>query len=682
MGRNHPLPCREGVEGNKKLALGRHDSLVESIVIILPLILGLILSGLVTAPRIGAALAASQTPDFTVTARPSMVTVYAGQLANSTVVVSSINGFSGMISLQASISSIVGSSTPVNLNPSAFNLNGGENQTSTLTVPTTVQGWFNYTVTVAATSGQLSHSVVIVIQVVSFNIQTWGGATLAVYPGLTVRSGVRLFSYNGFQGNVTLSTSVIPRPVANGPDVTLSRTQLFLPRNGDEGSEVTVSTLTSTPEDSYTITVTATSGSFLSSTTISLTVSSKLTPDFVFIATYTGITVNAGALGQLQLTLISQNGFAGYIRLAGQVSPVLVHGPTVSFSSVNVTLAGSGMASSVLNVQSVFYAPQQTYSLSISATSGTLSHSLQVTLQIIEPLFFLSATPNSLVIQAGDPASALVTPSTLSMSGLVNLSATILPAIPKGPKILLSSTALIVNRVYAEASTLTVYTNASTPLGRYHVNVTGTSYGGVYWIDLNVTVIPQAARGYLFYEVQYVGLPYPGGQTTLLNNFTDRGNVPMRITSLSFATDFGTFNESSGLPLELRPGETRTLGLTMSIPLKTASGNHTIIATVKWEYYDPQTSRWVVSNPVVLSGQLPIALLPPSPPQGPPPKYYPTTKNVPFILRSILSRAMAQVTNLLRGIPTTGGLLLSGVAIYISSLIMAIAIMYHEKRRK
>jgi len=620
----------------------------------------------------------SPSPDFSIVIEPTQLTVEAGFSASSTISISSQNGFSGSISLQASDSSILGVNIlSFKLNPSTLSLRSGETKTSILTLSPTSSEIFNFSINVTGTSGSLSHSASLLAQVVSFGIGPWGGANLGVYPGLSITGGVQLYSYNGFQGNVTLSLTVSPT-VTNGPIITLSSIQVFLPRNEQAGADLSISTSPDTPGGNYTIGITATQGQLSVSTTIIVEVSSNLIPDFVLWQYYNYMTVHAGTPGSLDLTFFSEFGFVANLVLSASIDPVVGDGPRISFASPNVTLVGSGSEASEMVVYTDQFTPEQTYSVTITAMGGGVSHYLRNSLQIIDPWYTLSAQPASLTVEQGSNSSALVTEGSPDrFFGNISMNATVSPNQTNGLSISFNPGSFYSEGFYVGSTTLIAHAGPSTPLGTYTVSVTGTSGPTLYMFTITVTVIPPSPRGYLFYAAGYEGLAYPGGTTTLLNNFTDAGNVPMRVTGLSFATNFGTFDESTNLPLQLRPGESSVLRFVISIPSGTTPGNHAIIVTVKWEYYNPQLSQWIGANPLTVTGNLPIDQTPSPPPptesQQPTPPIFPIPSVDPGMLRDFLL--------LVAGVaPGTWSIIEMAGALYIGLVLIAVLVLVSRER--
>src|SRR3989454_1369847 len=95
----------------------------------------------------------SNPSSFSVSANPTTLTTQAGSSAISTVTVTSLNGFTGTVSLSTNVSP---SGLSASLSPSSIILTSGGTGTSTLTANSTTTG--TYTVTVVATGGLASQT--------------------------------------------------------------------------------------------------------------------------------------------------------------------------------------------------------------------------------------------------------------------------------------------------------------------------------------------------------------------------------------------------------------------------------------------------------------------------------------------------------------------------------------------
>ena len=113
-----------------------------------------------------ASFVGSATPDFLVTAQPTSLTIRAGSSTTSLVSVTSLNGFTGTVSLSGIVSPLLKHGPRATLSSTSVTLSSGGSGSSTLTVNTgrnTPTG--SYSVTVTGVSGSISHSVTVAVSV-------------------------------------------------------------------------------------------------------------------------------------------------------------------------------------------------------------------------------------------------------------------------------------------------------------------------------------------------------------------------------------------------------------------------------------------------------------------------------------------------------------------------------------
>ncbi|HZR29036.1 MAG TPA: hypothetical protein VFA71_09660 [Terriglobales bacterium] len=184
-------------------------------------------------------------------------------------------------------------------------------------------------------------------------------------PGGSTSYTVNVSSTGGFNGAVGLSVSGLP----SGATGTLNPTSV----NGGSGpSTLSVSTSSSTPDGTYTLTVTGTSGSLTNTTSTTLVVHTPPAKDFSLSASPSTQTVIAGASANYAVTVSALNGFTGAVSLSAASSPA---GVTLNLNPASVT--GSG--SSTLSAST---ATPGTYTITITGSSGSLSHSAMVNLTV------------------------------------------------------------------------------------------------------------------------------------------------------------------------------------------------------------------------------------------------------------------------------------------------------------
>ncbi|HYM78292.1 MAG TPA: hypothetical protein VE377_20130 [Candidatus Dormibacteraeota bacterium] len=214
------------------------------------------------------------TPDFSVAASPSSVTVTQGSNGTSTITVTSLNGFNSATTLSASglPSGVTAAFSPNPVTPPA---NGNVTSTLTLTASSTATTG-TATVTITGTSGSTTHTTTVSLTV---NAAAQPNFTIGASPSsVTVTQGgngtstITITSQNSFNSATALSASGLP----SGVTAAFSPTSVTPPANGSSTSTLTLTASATATTGTATVTVTGTSGTLTHSTTISLTVNSSV----------------------------------------------------------------------------------------------------------------------------------------------------------------------------------------------------------------------------------------------------------------------------------------------------------------------------------------------------------------------------------------------------------------------
>jgi len=233
-------------------------------------------------PLTGWRITNSSTPDLSITANPSSLSIQQGSSSTSLVTVHSLGSFSGTVTLAAGTSPAIANTTTVSLNPTSVALSPGGSATSTLTVQTshsTPAG--SYNLNVKATSGSLvrilTMSLVVTTPPPDFTISA-SPTSMTVPVGSSGTTTITLSSLYNFVGTVNLAASVTPADITSSlslvdPTTSFSPVSVFLAANGTGASTMTVSSSLLTTPGTYTITVTANSGTISHSATVTVTVS-------------------------------------------------------------------------------------------------------------------------------------------------------------------------------------------------------------------------------------------------------------------------------------------------------------------------------------------------------------------------------------------------------------------------
>jgi uncharacterized membrane protein len=127
--------------------------------------------------------------------------------------------------------------------------------------------------------------------------------------------------------------------------------------------------MSNTPAGSYTLTLTGTSASLSHSTTVTLVVNA----DFSLSASPTSRTISRGQSATYTITIKALNGFTGPVSFSVSGFP---SGSTVGFNP------NPAATSSVLTVTTVGGTPAGRYTLTISGTGGSTTHTVRVTLVV------------------------------------------------------------------------------------------------------------------------------------------------------------------------------------------------------------------------------------------------------------------------------------------------------------
>lgn len=296
--------------------------------------------------------------------------------------------------------------------------------------------------------------------------------SLAASPGsVTVVAGnsasftATVAPINGFTASVGLSVSGLPS----------GATSSFNPSSvsgGSGSSTLTVATSSSTPPGNYTLTITGTSGS--TSHTASVTLIVNAPPDFSLAASPGSQTVIIGNGASYTVNVGALNGFSGTVTLSVSGAPA---GVTAALNPISV----SGSGSSTLSVSTSSTAATGTYTLTITGTSGSLTHSKNVTLVVSD--FSLSVCSSPLTVVAGSSATCTVTVNPVnSYAGMVSLSAS---GLPSGGTASFNPASIGGG---SGSSTLTVSAASTTTPGSYTTTIKGTDSNGILSHSTTITL--------------------------------------------------------------------------------------------------------------------------------------------------------------------------------------------------
>jgi len=270
---------------------------------------------------------------------------------------------------------------------------------------------------------------------------------LSIAPGASASTTITVQDVDGFTGNVNLTISGLPSGVAAS----------FVPNPTTQTSLLALSVGSSALRGSYLLTVIGVSGSATATTTIALQVNA---PGFSIFPSPAQPQIYVGSSGSTTIALTDYAGFAANVNLA--VTSMLPAGVTASW--VGNPTAGT----SLLTLTADDSATPGISVVTITGTSGSLTATTNVELQVLKPELILNISPIPSFIAQGSSDTATVTlvPEG-NFSEPVTLTAATLPA---------GVTALFGTNPVTETSLLTMTASASAPLGTFLAQIGGYSF--------------------------------------------------------------------------------------------------------------------------------------------------------------------------------------------------------------
>lgn len=293
-------------------------------------------------------------------------------------------------------------------------------------------------------------------------------------PGGSVSITATLQPLYGFTGDVIVSASDLP------PGITPSYNPVLVP-GGSGSTTITLTAATTVPLGTYSVTISGNSGSITHSSTLPLLVNSS-------VGDWTSATLQAAhnlAPGQ-GATYVFQtapiNGFTG------DVTPTVSGLPPGATATFTPPLIAGGKGGTYLDLHTSSSTPQPAiYTLTVTGTSGILTHSAQVYLGVNSAKGDFTGTiaPSQATTPAGGsvtytlnatPFSGGAGDVSLTVSGLPSgASATFTPASIPGS---------------SGSSTLKIITSTGTPPGSYGFTVLSEGIGVAHLEGATLVVTP------------------------------------------------------------------------------------------------------------------------------------------------------------------------------------------------
>ena len=471
-------------------------------------------------------------PDFTITASVPAA-IGAGQSTTTTITLTALNGFAGTITLTDSVPNglICGSMSTTTITGSG---------SASISCNAVNPG--GYTLTITATSGSLTHSRTVTFTFQDFTLSA--SSPSAVSPGSSTSSTVTLTALNGFSGTISIAVSSSAGLSCNSPSPgTVS------------GSGTASVSCTSTSQGVYTATMTATSGSLTHAATATFTFGTP--PDFT-IGASSPSPLNVGSSTSTTITISLINGLTSPVSLTDSVPSGLNCGPmsTTSFSSSGTAIVSCSSLSA------------STYTLRITGTSGSLTHTVSAVLTFQD--FGLTADQSSLAINSGEQGTSTVSLNRLNGFGS---QVTLTISTPQALTVSLSRASL----TGTQSSTLTA---SSTTPGSYSIVVSGTSGSLTRTITILVTVgggivLPPPAMTVPGAQTANVGKTL---QFTISASDQNGGTYPVTLTASGLVKNMA-FDPATGV-FTFTPDQSQ-VGQTFNVNFTATYGDNPPVSTTR-----------------------------------------------------------------------------------------------------
>jgi len=412
------------------------------------------------------------TPDFDIYACPSYEYVLAGSSVNSMIRLYSEGRFNGTIALTATFPA----GWTANLAPSSVQIKYNASASSTLTtaVPSNAASG-KYTVNITGTSGSLTHEISVTILVISpdFDIYacpTWQSALA----GSTISSVIRLNPDARFNGTISLTATNTA-----GWTTTLNPTSVQIKYNESATSTLNTIIPSNAAPGKYTITVTGTSGALTHKANVTIQV---ITPDFDIYACPQYQYAFAGSTATSTIRLTPDGRYNGTVALV-TTQPT---GWTTNVAPTPVQVKYNASATSTITASIPANAAPGRYIITVTGTSGSLTHTANITIQVISPDFNIYSCPSTISLTAGSSGGATIRVIPLDkFNGTVALT---LSAPAGWTSTTLAKTSLTLKTYGTNSTLLSIEVPSTTTAATYSITVTGTSGTLTHSTTLKVTV--------------------------------------------------------------------------------------------------------------------------------------------------------------------------------------------------
>ena len=349
------------------------------------------------------------TQDFQLSVSNSPLTIFSGHQGAFIGTLSAVNGYASSVTLTC----IAGSTAPpTNCSIPQSPLTPAPGAPFDVEV-NAVSGDYNFNVqAVGADASQVTHLLPLTLHVVSFALTTPSPSNITVPRGTTSSpASFQVTAGGSFNQSVTLSCNV---GIANATCALTPGTTVNPTSTSPVLMTASVAVPAGTAPGTYPVAIQAEVNGAPATVTASFQLTVTLNPDFVLSESAAFPEVNAGSTGTSgPISIAPQDGFSGAVTL----SCASTFG--VNSCSITPTSVSAYPATAALIVNGTSFAPGG-YSLSITGTSGTITHTISVPFNVGD--YSIAGTQTLSLAPGGQGTANLTLTSSHFYSGMVGTS--------------------------------------------------------------------------------------------------------------------------------------------------------------------------------------------------------------------------------------------------------------------
>src|SRR5581483_2655885 len=252
----------------------------------------------------------------------------------------------------------------------------------------------------------------------------------------------------------------------------------------------------------------------------------SVNPDFSLTISPSSQSVQAGTRTNYTATVTAMNGFSGAANLSVSGLP---SGATASFNPAAIQTSGT----SQLTVATAGSLAPGSYPFTLTATSGSLTHSVSLTLVVSAAAdFSIAVSPATQSVQPG--SSVNYTATLTAQNGYASATNLTLSGLPTGATASFNPQSL----TGSGNSQLTITTASSTPVGTYPITITASGSSLSHAAKATLTVSSPGTPSLL--AIDTVSSSDRSSSDTLLSSGQFSTSAPSELLLAFISTDSGS----------------------------------------------------------------------------------------------------------------------------------------------